>query len=304
VQASLAKRAGRRRGTFSRRRQAAGLLFTLPACAFVTVFFFIPLGVMIWMSLNSWPLAGDHQYLGLKNYRNLASDPTFRDAFWFSLKFVAVVTPLVVMIGLGLAFLIKTPRRGVGIFRSLYFIPLVIGFAPAAYVWLWLLNPDVGLINKLRIDVGVLSQPAQWLASPTPALLAAVSLFIWKTVGFSMLLLMGGLQSIPRDIIEAASVDGAGRIRTFFAITLPLMKRTVALVVVFSTVGSFLVFEPFFILTRGGPGASTTGIVQWVFGTSFFSYKLGYGAAASVVLLLVLAAFTTVQLSALRDTKD
>lgn len=292
---------GARRGQFSRRRRAAGFLFTLPALVFVVVLFFVPLVIMAWMSVSDWPLVGTVRFVGLENYVGLLQDPRFLRALGVSLLFVALVTPLTVLLGLGLALLVKNARRGVGAFRSIYFLPLVIGFAPAAYIWLWLLNPDVGLVNAMLKDLGVTETSIQWLARSGTAVFAAVTLFVWKTVGFSMLLLMGGMQAIPPEIREAAAMDGAGRLRTFVSITLPMMRRAIALVLVFSTVGAFLVFEPFYILTRGGPGASTTGVVQWIFSTSFFDFRLGYGAAGSFVLLAVLVVFTSFQLRAMRQ---
>lgn len=294
-------RTGGRRGQFSRRRRTAGLLLTLPALAFVAVFFFVPLATMTWMSVSDWPLVGATRFVGLHNYVALLQDERFLRALGVSLVFVGLVAPLTVLLGLGLALLVKNARRGVGAFRTIYFLPLVIGFAPAAYIWLWLLNPDVGLVNHALLDLGLTETSVQWLANTGTAVLAAVSLYVWKTVGFSMLLLMGGMQAIPHEIREAAAVDGAGRFRTFFSITLPMMRRTVALVLVFSTVGAFLVFEPFYILTRGGPGGSTTGVVQWVVSTSFFDFRLGYGAAGSFVLLAVLLVFTAFQLRAMRE---
>src|SRR5918912_4074747 len=136
-------------GTFARRRRIAGLLFTLPALAFVAVFFFLPLGQMIWMSLNKWPLLGDIHFQGLSNYIDLFSDSSFLSALLISAVFVLIATPLTVLVGLGLALLIKDNRPAVNIFRSIYFMPLVIGFATAAYIWLWLLNPDVGIVDKI-----------------------------------------------------------------------------------------------------------------------------------------------------------
>jgi multiple sugar transport system permease protein len=291
----------RRRRSFASRRRTISVLLTLPALAFVAVFFFIPLAVMMWMSLNEWPLLGDKRFLGVGNYVDLFGDADFLHALAVSSVFVLLAAPLTVLIGLGLALLVKARRRGVSVLRSVYFLPLVIGFAPAAYIWLWLLNPDVGLVNRILQDIGVSSTSIQWLVHTGTAIAAAVTLYVWKTVGFSMLLLMGGIQAIPPEIREAAAMDGAGRWRTLISITLPMMKRTIALVLVFSTVGAFLVFEPFYILTHGGPGNSTTGIVQWIFSTSFFDYQLGYGAAGSVVLLAVLIVFTTFQLRAMRE---
>lgn len=296
--------ARRRRGTFLRRRRAVGFALTLPALVFVGLFFFWPLLRMAWMSLHDWPLVGIVRFVGANNYVGLFTDERFMGALAVSLVFVVVATPLTVLFGLGLALLVRRNRPGAAVFRSIYFLPLVIGFAPASYIWLWLLNPDVGIVNRILLDFGIVDTPIRWLAEPSSAVVAVVTLFVWKTVGFSMLLLMGGLQSVPQDVREAASVDGAGRFRTFASVTLPMIRRTVGLVFVFSTVGSFLIFEPFFILTRGGPGATTTGVVQWLYSTSFFNYDLGYGAAGSIVVLLLLIVFTAVQLRTMREDPE
>ena len=291
----------RRRGSVSRRRRIVGFAVTAPALAFVVLFFLVPLGTMGWMSLHDWPLVGATRLVGLRNYASLFTSSTFLSALRVSLPFVLVATPISVLLGLGLALLVSRHRRGAAAFRTIWFLPMVIGFAAAAYIWLWLLNPDVGYVDRILGDLGLTREPILWLSQRGTAFAAAVGLFVWKNVGFSMLLLMGGIQSIPREIHEAAAIDGAGRWRSFVSVTLPMMRRTVALVLVFSTVGSMLVFEPFYILTRGGPGASTTAIVQWVFSTSFFNFQLGLGAAASIVLLAILLFFTAFQLRAMRD---
>jgi multiple sugar transport system permease protein len=291
----------RRRGSVFRRRRVVGFVVTVPALAFVVLFFLVPLGTMGWMSLHDWPLVGLTRFVGLRNYVTLFTSSAFLSAVRVSLTFVLVATPISVLLGLGLALLVGRNRRGAAAFRTIWFLPMVIGFAAAAYIWLWLLNPDVGFVDRILMDVGLAKEPVLWLSQRGTAFAAAVGLFVWKNVGFSMLLLIGGIQSIPREIHEAAAIDGAGRWRSFVSVTLPMMRRTVSLVLVFSTVGSMLVFEPFYILTRGGPGASTTGMVQWIFSTSFFNFQLGLGAAASIVLLAILIFFTAFQLRAMRD---
>jgi multiple sugar transport system permease protein len=285
-----------------RRRQLTGWLFVAPAVLLVTVLFVVPLGLMAWMSLNDWGLVGAARFIGLDNYARLLGDAHFLSALVFSLRFAVLIVPVIMLAGLGLGALVASRRRGVVIFRATYFLPLVIGFAAASYLWLWLFNGQIGLVNKVLSDFGLASSTLQWLADPTLAFVAAATLVIWKTVGFSMILFMGGLQSVPQELRDAAAIDGASRWQTFRRVTLPLMKNTTALVFVFAAISCLLVFEPFFILTRGGPGTSTVGVVQWIFGTSFYNFQLGYGAAASVMLLVILLALTSIQLRAfLRD---
>jgi multiple sugar transport system permease protein len=277
------------------RRELTGWLYVAPALAIVLLLFVAPLGLMAWMSLHDWSLVGDPAFLGVDNYIGLLQDERFHAALAFSARFALVIVPLIMLVGLALGALIAGDRVGTGAFRSIYFLPLVVGFAAASYIWLWLFNGQIGLANKLLVDLGVIDASLPWLADPTLGVVSASTLMVWKIVGFSMLLFMGAIRAVPQDLRDAASVDGASRWQAFRFVTLPLMKNTVALVFVFATVACLLVFEPFFILTRGGPGSSTEGVVQWIFGTSFFAFRLGYGAAASIVLLLILVLLTSIQ---------
>ena len=288
--------------SLSARRQLIGWAYVLPALLVVSILFVIPLGLMAWMSLHDWGLVGESRFTGTDNYARLIGDARFLSSLQFSASIAFLLVPVIMLIGLGLGALIAGNRRGVAVFRSIYFLPLVIGFAAASYIWLWLFNGQIGLANKVLVDIGLIERGLAWLSDATLGVVAASTLVVWKIVGFSMILFMGGLQSVPQDLRDAASVDGATRWPMFRFVTLPLMKNTVALVFVFATVATFLVFEPFFILTRGGPGQATEGVVQWIFGTSFFAFRLGYGAAASVVLLVILVSVTSIQLRAfLRD---
>ncbi len=267
----------------------------------VTLFFLMPLGLVVWMSLHNWPLLGAIRFVGIGNYRALLRDGTFFQSLLFTVTYAVIVVPLLFLAGLGLALLIKTNRRGAGFFRAAYFAPLVIGFAAASYLWVWLLNPQVGIVDKILHDVLGVQKPIEWLATSGLGLASVVFVVVWKTVGFSMVLLLGGLQGIPLEINEAAAMDGAGPLRKFRSITLPLLRRTIALVIVLATVGAFLAFDQFYILTQGGPGNSTMTAVYWIFNMSFFSFRLGYGGAASVVLLIILLALAAAELRLLQD---
>jgi len=202
-----------------------GLLLVAPPVLFVMVFFLAPLALMVFMSFNNWPLLGQHRWIGLDNYAKIVGDATFRSALLFTLKYTLVLTPVVFFVGLGLAFLVKNPRRGVGFFRTVYFVPVVLGFASAAYLAVFLFNPQVGTIGKVLTDLHITRSPPEWLSAPGIALVAVALMVTWKTVGFTMLLLMTGLQSIPQDITEAAQVDGSGRFNTLLHITLPLLAQ-------------------------------------------------------------------------------
>jgi len=294
-------RPARRRTTLARRRSLTGLLLVSPALALVAVFFGAPLCLTVWMSLHRWPLLGRPVWSGLGNYLAIPGDDTFLHSLGYTALYTVVITPLLFLAGLGLAFLVRGRRRGVGVFRTVWFLPYVLGFASAAYLFVWLFDPSVGLVDRVLDDVGLTARPVQWMNSAGTATAAVVVMVVWKVVGFQMLLLMAGLQSIPEEIDEAALVDGSGPLSTLVRITLPLLRRTMALVLVFSVSGSLLAFEQFFIMTGGGPGNQTLTIVNWIYNSSFVNFQLGYGAALSVVLLVVLAAVNAVQLLLLRE---
>lgn len=291
----------RSRNTLARRRSLTGLLLVAPALALVAVFFLAPLALTVWMSLHKWPLLGAPEWSGLDNYLAIPGDGTFVDSLLYTFVYTAVVTPLLFLIGLALAFLVRNRRPGVGFFRTVWFLPYVTGFASAAYLFLWLFDPSVGFVDRVLQDLGLIDAPVQWMNAAGTATAAVVVMVVWKVVGFQMLLLMAGLQSIPDEVNEAALVDGSGRWSTLFRITLPLLRRTMALVLVFSVSGSLLAFEQFFIMTGGGPGNETLTIVNWIYNSSFVNFQLGYGAALSVVLLLLLTAVNGLQLFLLRE---
>jgi multiple sugar transport system permease protein len=286
------------------RRRWTGLAYATPALVLVAVFFLVPLGLLVWMSLHRWPLLGRSTWTGLANYVAIGGDATFLHSLLFTLLYTVLVTPVLFLLGFALALLVKERRRGAGLFRTIYFVPYVIGFASAAYLWLWLIDPGVGSIDKVLTDLGATHEPFQWTSTPTRALAAVILMVTWKVVGFTMLLLMGGMQAVPDELTEAARVDGAGWFSSLRHVTLPLLRRNIALVLVFSVVGSMLAFEQFYILTSGGPGNQTLTVVYWIYNSSFANFQLGYGAAMSVVLLVMLMIVSGVQLYLLRDRAD
>jgi multiple sugar transport system permease protein len=294
----------RRTATLARRRTVTGMLLVSPALLFVTVFFLIPLALMIWMSLHKWPLLGHPSWSGLSNYTAMFKDPTFLHALGFTVKYTVIITPVLIVIGFALALLVREQRPGVGFFRTTFFMPYVIGFAAASYLWLWLLDPGVGLLDRGLQNVGLASKPILWLATPNRALFAVIMMIVWKVVGFTMLLLMSGLQGIPNEVQEAAKVDGARRHQTLLHVILPLLRRNIALVTILAVAGSMLAFDQFYILTNGGPNNQTLTLVFWIYSSSFANFQLGYGASMSVVLMLILMAITMVQLYLLRDETE
>ncbi len=285
----------------SRRRALSGFLFVLPAVCFTAVFFVVPLCMTAWMSLNDWPLLTRPHFTGLGNYAKLLQDPTFWSSLLFTVKYTVAVTPPLFLAAFGLALLVQRRAPLVGAFRTAYFLPVVIGMAVASLLFVWLLNDQVGVISDVLMRLHLTREPLVWLDTTNTALGGIVLMVLWKASGFTMVLLLVGMQSIPDDLTEAARIDGAGWWQRTLYITLPLLRRTFALALVISIIGSFLAFEQFFILTHGGPHNTTISVVYWIYRTAFISFRLGYAAAASVILLLILVLLSVLQLWVLRE---
>jgi multiple sugar transport system permease protein len=279
---------------------AKGWAYATPTAIVVGLLFLAPLALVVWMSLNHWPLLGSPELNVPDNYTKITDDPLFVDAVWFTLKYTAIITVLLSGFALGLALLVQETRPGVGFFRTAFFLPGAVGFATASLLFYGFYNPDFGPLDTILRDLHITSEPINWIGTPNRALFSTIALVMWRFAGFNMLILLTGLQSIPLEVYEAARVDGANRWKSFRYITLPLLRPTIALMLILSITGSLLAFDQFFILTNGGPDNSTTSIVILVYRNAFLKFDLGGAAALSVVLLVVLVALNALQLRVLR----
>src|SRR5688572_6743534 len=238
--------------TWAQQRSLTGFLFVLPTVAFVLTFFIIPLLMTAFMSFHDWPLFGAREFIGIKNYTELLNDRQFIKSLSFTARYTLTITPPIFVVAFILASLVRRNIRGIGIFRTIFFLPVVIGLGISSLLWVWLLNPDVGIINKILLDTGIIDERILWLARPATTMNVIIVSVIWKTVGFTMVLLLAGMQSIPQELYESAEVDGAGYWQKLLFITLPLLRRTIALALVLSVIGSILAFDQFYIITSGG----------------------------------------------------
>lgn len=286
------------------RRDWVSLLYVMPALILVCIFFLAPLGMMGWMSLHRWPLIGHPRWIGLANYHAIWFDTGFWNALSFTVSYTVAVTIGLMVVGFALALLVEKPRAGVGLYRMAYFLPVVIGFATASLLWSWLSNVDAGLFSRLAQLLGVTQGRVNFLANYGSAFWSVIILVIWKMAGFYMVIIMSGLQSIPIDYYEAARIDQANALQRFRFITMPLVRRPMALSLILCIAGSMLAFDQFYIILAGGPQNQTMTAVYWIFNQSFVSFRLGYGAALSVVLLAILLVVSAAQLWLLRDRED
>jgi multiple sugar transport system permease protein len=287
-----------------RSRQWLGLVLVLPSLGFVGLFFLLPLMMTFWMSLHDWPLLGMHHFIGLGNYREMLHDSGFWHAMVFTLEYTVIVTVLLFGAAFPMALYVERPRRGVGLLRTAYFMPAVVGLASGSLLWVWLVNDDSGLVTAAAERLGLTDQPLSILSHFWWAFLCIVLMVVWKMAGFTMMLLLPGLQAIPGELHEAARIDGATGVQRFYRITLPLMRRTLAMTLILSVTGSILAFDQFYIISTGGPENRTITAVYWIVNTSFVSFRMGYGAALSIVLMLILLAINLVQMYVLRTRED
>lgn len=301
---------GRRRrstvaGRLARRRSLLGALYATPTAVVVAVFFVAPLLLVIWMSLHRWPLLGKPTLNAPDNFTKMADNPLMSSAAWFTVKYTVVMTVLLFVLAFGLALLVQNRRRGVGFFRTAFLLPMAVGFASASLLFLGLLSDEIGPVSDLLRAVGLVDGYVSWTSgSPSSALGSTVALVLWRFAGFNMLIILTGLQAIPIELYEAARADGASRWQTFWRVTLPLMRPTIALVLTLMITGSLLAFDQFWILTRGGPDNSTTSLVMVIYREAFIRLDLGSAAAISVVLLAVLVVFNVIQLGVLRRRSE
>jgi len=290
-----------RRTRLSTRLAWTGFLCTTPALILTAVLFVVPLVLMAWMSLHRWPLLGKATFIGLDNYaRAITEDPIFVHSVGFTLVYTLIVTPVLFILGLAFALFIRRTSRGSAVFRTVFFTPYVIGFAAASFLWLWFIDPQAGPVAAVTGAMGIELDQTAWLTETWPGLINVIVMVTWKVVGFQMILLLGGLNGVPDEVIEAAHIDGAGWWRRMFSIVLPLMRPTIVLLLVFSVAGSLLAFEQFFLITKGRPDNETVTAVYWIYNVSFTKFQLGYGAALSVIMLVLLLIVTAVQVRLLR----
>jgi ABC-type sugar transport system permease subunit len=279
------------------RRRLVGLAYVAPALAFVIAFTVYPLCQMAWVSLHDWSLIRVPSFVGFENYRRAFTDDQFWVSFLFTLKYTAIITPVLIVGGYLLALLTaqNTPLRRFT--RTVVFIPVVIGLGISSLLWYWLYSADFGLVNRSLDDLGIISEPILWLGVDADLSNLAISAsVVWKVIGFGMILFVGAIQAIPTEVVEASMVDGATYRQRVARVILPLTLRTVLLVTLVSVIGSLLAFDQFYIMTAGQPQNETATSVFYVYLNSFPYLKLGYGAALSMILALTILAFTVVQL--------
>ena len=269
-------------------------LYLLPTIIGLVLFTAGAVTASFLVSFTQWDLVSPPQWVWLENYANLLRSELFWEVFWNTLYFAILAVPLSVLCSLMLALLVNTRVRGIVLFRTAYFLPVVSSMIAVALVWSWILNPEYGLLNYLlRTTVG-LRGPA-WLDSTTWALPAMVLVTVWKGLGYSMVIFLAGLQGIPEDLYHAATIDGAGRWKQFRHVTLPMLSPTTFFVLVITLINSFQVFEQTYVLTKGGPANATLTLSYYIYQNAFQFFQMGKASALAYVLFALIFAVTLFQ---------
>jgi len=275
-----------------------------PALLFVTAFALFPLGFGVYISLTNWPLVGAYHFIGLANYDSLIHNTEFIQSIVFTLEYTGIVTVPIFVVGYALAVFVRSNRRGSTLFRTMIFLPYIVGLVAESYMAVVELQPQSGTANFVLSNLGIVGDTTAWLVHTGLALTAISVLVVWFAAGLTMMLLMAGMQGIPQEIYESARVDGASWWSIEWRLTVPLLRKSIALSLIISVIGSFLAFNQFFIMTDGGPGTSTVPVVMSIFQTAFAQLNVGLASAMSVVLVIVVGLITFVQFRYLQGDSE
>lgn len=269
-------------------------LFMLPYLMFFVLFRLGPSLAGLGISFTKWKIAGEAQFIGLANFEAMLNDKQLLDALNNTIFFTTLTVPALMGLSLGLALLLNQPRPGRTLGRVAAFTPYVMMSTVIGVLWTWILEKDFGLLN---VYVG---RKIPWLVDSDVAMYGLVMTTVWWTVGYDMVLFLAGLQDIPRELYEAATIDGGDRFQVFRHITVPLLAPTFFLVLLLTVNNSFQIFDQVFVMTAGGPGTSTLTLVQYIYTMAFQYQNFGYGSAVAVLLFAILLGFTLLQMWAYR----
>jgi multiple sugar transport system permease protein len=280
---------------FSRSNERIGYLFILPSFLHLLFFLVIPMVFSLYLSFHNWngPSFQNAPFIGLDNYIFMIGDKRFWNAMKNTAYYTLMAVPLGMIISLLIALVMNQNLRGVYIFRTLFFMPVISSWVAVSVIWITLLDPNVGIVNYVLRSIGL--PPVNWLGDPHSAMPSLVMITIWKNAGFNMVIWLAGLQAIPRELHEAAAIDGASNLQIFRYVTLPLLSPTTFFLAITGVISSFQVFSPVYVITKGGPLDSTDVAVFRIFQRAFSEFKMGYASAQAWILFVIIFVLTLVQ---------
>jgi multiple sugar transport system permease protein len=270
-------------GFSAERKQAiAGYLFVLPAMLIFFVFTLLPVVYAGYLSFTNYDVFTRQDWIGAVNYQYVLEDELFWRALQNTLYYTAASIPISMALGLVVALLLNQKLKGLGFYRTAFYVPVVTSMVAVSMIWIQLFDPLYGVISTGLEAIGI--RGVDWLGDPNLAMPSIIAVSVWKVIGWNMLIYLAGLQGIPEYLKEAASIDGANRWQTFWKITLPLLTPTSFFIFVTSLIGAFQVFDVVYVMTGGGPANATLTLVQFIYNQAFKALDMGYAAAASFIL--------------------
>lgn len=278
-----------------------GYSFLAPALILLGIFLVIPVGMVIYYTFTDYYLLtpDERKFVGFENFIRLTKDPIFLKSFLNTLKFVVWIIPVQLGAALGMALIVNKKRKGNMFFKVAFFTPVVMSLVVISILWLYLLNPNSGLLNAILNKVGIASQP--FLTSPKQAMYAIVFVSAWQGAGYQMLLFLGGMQNIPQDVYEAAELDGFSKWAQFRYITMPLLKPTALFVLLTTLISAFkLIVQPM-VMTQGGPLNSTITMVYYIYQQGFTDRLVGYSSSIALVFTTLIGMISLVQRRVLKE---
>lgn len=278
-----------------KKKTIESILILLPALLCLTLFFVIPAVSSFFFSFTDKMLVAGRpvDFIGFQNYRDLLNDLRFRQSIWNTLYFALLVIPFQTLLALALAIFVNRSIKGISIYRSAYFAPVVTSMVVVSVIWSFLYNPEIGLINMGLRWLGIPPQP--FLTSPKQAMPALVLTSAWQGAGMQMMIFLAGLQSIPKELYEAAKIDGAGKWNIFFHVTLPGLRNTVEFVVVVTTIFALKLFVQPYVMTNGGPQGSTRTILLYLYEQGFSYAQIGISCAVAALLFFTALSIVLIQ---------
>jgi trehalose/maltose transport system permease protein len=288
-----------------RRQARLAWLLLLPALAVVAIVAIYPLGKTVYQSFtNQEFLAGIEptKWVGLQNYRDLWHDTIFRQSVWETIKFTLITVSFEFVLGMIIALVVNSNFKGRGAMRAAMLVPWAIPTVVAAQMWKWMFDDVFGVINDAGVRIHILHHSVAWISQPSTALAAVSAVDIWKTTPFVALLLLAGLQVIPRDLYEAADVDGASKWQQFWRITLPLLRPAILVTLIFRTLDALRVFDVFYVFYGNRPDTQTMAI--YAQSTIVSDGHVGYGSAISVAIFLIIGLFVVIYVTFMRVTEE
>jgi ABC-type sugar transport system permease subunit len=281
--------------SFSIKQEARGLAFVFPAFLFLAVFTLYPMINAIVNSFYNWNLGGRKRFIGFYNYQKMFSADEIYLVLKNTLAYVVSILPFTIIFGFLLAVLLRRKSRLNVVYRTLIFTPHIASMVGLSVVWLYIFNPQYGILNKVLASMG--ASPLRWVNDSSTALLSIVIVTIWRMLGYNVIVYLGAIQNIPQEVIEAAHIDGATGLRTVWNIMVPLVSPSTFLLLILNTISVMKLFTTIENMTGGGPGTATTNLVMMLYEYAFREYQMGYASAIAVLLFLLILVINLVQMS-------